>query len=112
MDTVGKRILPQVIQQIQLSAYRARKLRAKRSQILAVAAGFNRREFHRRTAGRALWALVLFVEHGIASVRRSEFSGKPSDRLRCEGVRCNDADLDVIAFGAFEQSLFETNWPR
>jgi hypothetical protein len=29
MDTVGERILPQVIQQIQLSAYRARKLRAK-----------------------------------------------------------------------------------
>jgi hypothetical protein len=28
MDTFGKRILPQVIQQIQLSAYRARKLRA------------------------------------------------------------------------------------
>jgi hypothetical protein len=30
MDTVGKRILPEVIQQIQLSAYRARKLRIKR----------------------------------------------------------------------------------
>ena len=30
MDTFGKRILPQVIQQIQLSAYRARKLQTNR----------------------------------------------------------------------------------
>jgi len=46
------------------------------------------------------------------SDRRSEFSGKPSGRLRCEGVRCNDIDLNVIAFGAFEQPSFETGWSR
>jgi hypothetical protein len=84
----------------------------KRSQILARAARLDRRKLHRRTAGRALRTLVLFVEHGVTSVRRSELSGKPSGRVRFEGVRRNDADLNVIAFGAFEQPVFEAGWPR
>jgi hypothetical protein len=46
------------------------------------------------------------------SVRRSEFSVKPSGSLRFERVRCNDSYLNVIAFGAFEQPLFETNRTR
>jgi hypothetical protein len=46
------------------------------------------------------------------SDRRSEFSSKPSGRLRCQRVRCNDIDLNVIAFGAFEQPSFETGWSR
>jgi hypothetical protein len=45
------------------------------------------------------------------SIRRSEFSGKPTGRLRFEGVRCNDAYLNVIALGTFEQPVFEANWP-
>jgi hypothetical protein len=48
----------------------------------------------------------------VASVRGSEFSSKPSDRLRLEGVRRNDAYLHVIAFGAFEQPVLETDGPR
>jgi hypothetical protein len=28
-----------------------------------------------------------------------------------ERVQCNEACLDVIALGAFEQPVFETNWP-
>ena len=43
---------------------------------------------------------------------RSEFAGKPTGSVRCEGVRCNDIDLNVIAFGAFEQPSFETDWSR
>jgi hypothetical protein len=46
------------------------------------------------------------------SVRRSEFSVKPSGSLRFEGIRSNDSCLNVIAFGAFEQPLFETNGTR
>jgi hypothetical protein len=57
--------------------------------------------------------LVLRVEHCFAaSVRCPEFNIKPAGRLRLKGIRCNDADLDVIAFGAFEQPVFETNWTR
>jgi hypothetical protein len=85
---------------------------SKRSQILTRTARLDRRELHRRTASAALWTLVLSVEHGTTSVRRSEFSGKPSDRLRFERVRRNDAYLNVIAFGAFEQAVFEADWPR
>jgi hypothetical protein len=29
-----------------------------------------------------------------------------------ERVQCNEACLDVIALGAFEQSVFETDWSR
>jgi hypothetical protein len=83
----------------------------KRSQILAGAARFNRREFHWRTASRAWWTLVLFVEHGVL-VRRPEFSGKPTGRRRCQGVRRDNVDLDVFAFRAFEQPVFETNRPE
>jgi hypothetical protein len=36
------------------------------------------------------------------SGRRREFPGKPTGRLRFQWIRCNDAYLDVIAFGAFE----------
>jgi hypothetical protein len=48
----------------------------------------------------------------IASVRRSELAVKPSEGVRFEGVRRNDAYLDMIAFGAFEQPVFEADWPR
>ena len=84
---------------------------SERSQIQASAARFDRREFHRRTASRAWWDLVLLVEHGVL-VRRPEFSGKPTGRRRCQGIRRNNVDLDVIAFGAFEQSVFETDRPE
>jgi hypothetical protein len=84
----------------------------KRSQVLAWSIRLNHRQLHWRTASRALRTLILPVEHGIASVRRCEFSGKPTGRLRFEGIRCNDTYLNVIALGAFEQPLFETNWPR
>jgi uncharacterized protein (DUF4415 family) len=48
----------------------------------------------------------------LPSVWRSEFPGKPTGRLRCDGVGCNDVDFHVIAPGAFEQPVFETKWPR
>lgn len=48
----------------------------------------------------------------VALVRCSEFSGKPSDRLRLEGIRRNDADRHVIASGAFEQAVLEPDRPR
>jgi len=86
---------------------------SKRSQVVGRRARLNRRQFHWRTASRALRALVLCVEHGLPrSVRCSEFASEPTDRFRIERVRCNDTDLNVIALGAFEQSLFETHWPR
>jgi hypothetical protein len=44
-------------------------------------------------------------------VWRREFAGKPTGCLRFDGVGCNDADLHVIAPGAFEQPVFETKWP-
>jgi len=84
---------------------------SKRSQILASAARFNRREFHWRTASRAWWTLVLFVEHGVL-VWRPEFSGKPTGRRRCQGGGRDNVDLDVIALGAFEQPVFETDRPE
>jgi hypothetical protein len=48
----------------------------------------------------------------LPSVRRLKFTIKPSGRLRFKGIRCNDAYLNVIAFRAFEQPVFETNWTR
>jgi hypothetical protein len=48
----------------------------------------------------------------LPSVRRPEFTIKPTGRLRFMGIRCNDAYLNVIAFRAFEQPVFETNWTR
>jgi hypothetical protein len=48
----------------------------------------------------------------LASMRCSEIAGQPSDRLRLERVRRNDADLDVIAFWAFEQPVLEADRPR
>ena len=47
-----------------------------------------------------------------ASGRRREFPGQPPGRARFERVRCNDADLNVIAFRAFEQPPFETGGSR
>jgi hypothetical protein len=47
-----------------------------------------------------------------ASGWRSEFASKPTGCLRCEWVGRNDVDLNVIAFGAFEQPVFEADWPR
>jgi hypothetical protein len=46
------------------------------------------------------------------SGRCREFPGKPADRPRFERVRCNDADLNVIAFRAFEQPVLETGRSR
>jgi hypothetical protein len=46
------------------------------------------------------------------SVRRSEFSGEPTSRARFEGIRCSDVYLDVIAIGAFEQPVFESDRAR
>ena len=83
---------------------------SKRSQILARTARLNGRELHGRAASGALRPLVLCVEHGIASVRRSEFSGEPTGCPRFEGIRCNDACLDMIAVGTFEQPVFEAYW--
>jgi hypothetical protein len=47
----------------------------------------------------------------LPSVRRCEFAGKPSDDLRVHGITCNDVYFNVIAPRAFEQPLFETDWP-
>jgi hypothetical protein len=85
----------------------------KGSQVLAHMARLNRRQLHGRTASGALRTLVLRVEHCVMpSVRYPEFAIKPTGRLRLKGITCNDAYLDVIAFGAFEQPVFETNWTR
>src|ERR1700689_908112 len=46
------------------------------------------------------------------SVRCPEFSGKPTGRVRFEGIRCGDAYLNVIASGAFEQPVLETDGTR
>jgi hypothetical protein len=48
----------------------------------------------------------------VSSVRRPEFAVKPSEGVGLERVRRNDADLDVIAFRAFEQPVFEADRPR
>jgi hypothetical protein len=85
---------------------------SKRSQIVADIARLNRCQTHWRAANGALGALVRCVEHGIASVRRSEFTCEPTGCFRFEGIRCNDAYLNVIAPGAFEQPVFEAYWPR
>ena len=83
------------------------------SQILAQGVRLNRRQLHWRTASRALWALVLGVAHALLpSVRRPEFAGEPPGRIRFETVRYNDADLDMIAFGAFEQPMFKAGRRR
>jgi hypothetical protein len=84
----------------------------KEAPILTQPGRLNRRKLHWRTAGGALRTLVLCVEHGVPSVWRSEFSGKPTSRVRFEGIRCNDAYLDVIALGAFEQPVFEADGAR
>jgi hypothetical protein len=82
----------------------------KEAHVSARPARLNRRQLHWRTASRALRTLVLCVEHYVdPSVRRSEFSGQPTGRVRFEGIRCGDAYLNVIAFGAFEQPMFETD---
>jgi hypothetical protein len=49
---------------------------------------------------------------GVASLRRSEFAVKPTSRFRFEGIGCNDAYLDVIAPGAFEQPVLKADRPR
>jgi hypothetical protein len=48
----------------------------------------------------------------LRSVRRSEFPGKPSGDPRVERIGRNDLDFNVVAPRAFEQLLFETDWPR
>jgi hypothetical protein len=79
----------------------------KRSHVLARHARLNRRQPHGRTASGALRTLVLCVEHGLVLrnqrlTGRPGFAGEPASRFGFEGVRCNDADLNVVAPGAFE----------
>jgi len=83
---------------------------SKRSQVLAPHARLNRRQLHRRTASRALRTLVLCVEHVFPLVGRSEFASEPTGCIRFERVRRNDAYLDMIAVGTFEQPVFEAYW--
>jgi hypothetical protein len=85
---------------------------SKEAQVLTRPARLNRRQLHWRTASSTLRTLVLCIEHMRPSVRRSEFTGKPTDRVWFEGIRCSDAYLNVIAFGAFEQPVFETDRAR
>jgi hypothetical protein len=47
----------------------------------------------------------------LASARRSKFAVKPTSSFRFKGIGRKNADLDLIAFGAFEQPVFEANWP-
>jgi hypothetical protein len=85
----------------------------KEAQVLARGARLNRRQPHWRTASGALWALVLCVEHvRVPSARRHELSAEPTGRVRFVGIGCNDANLDVVAFRAFKQSVFETDRSR
>ena len=79
----------------------------KRSQVLARHARLNRRQPHGRTTSGALRTLVLCVEHGLVlrnqrSTGRPGFAGEPTSRIGFEGVRCNNADLNVVALWAFE----------
>ena len=101
----------------QVSALQVLASQVLASQVLARHARLNRRQPHGRTTGGALRTLVLCVEHGLLlrnrrSTRRPGFAGEPAGRFGIEGVRCNDADLNVVASGAFEQPLFEANRPR
>src|SRR3954447_7797895 len=80
---------------------------SKRSQVLARHARLDRRQPHGRTTSGALRTLVLRVEHGVTSpesalASRPGFAGEPTSRCGFEGVRCNDADLNVVALRAFE----------
>jgi hypothetical protein len=64
-----------------------------------------------------LRTLVLFIEHVYcsrksASVRRPQFACEPAHCIRFEGIRCNDPYLNLVAFGTFEQPVFEADWPR
>ena|ERR1700733_3719862 len=87
-------------------------LAGKRSEVLAGIARLDGHQLHRRTASRALKTFVLCVEHGgIPLVGRSKFAGKPTGRCRFERIGCNDAYLNVIALWAFEQPVFEPDWP-
>jgi len=56
------------------------------------------------------WFCVSCMRRSF-SIRCSEFASEPTGRFRFHRVRCNDAYLDVIALGAFEQSMFEIDWP-
>jgi hypothetical protein len=85
----------------------------KRSQVLARRARLNRRQTHWRTAGGALRALILSIEHEcVSSVWSPEFARKPTGCLGCEGIRCNDVHLNVIALWTLEQPVLKTNWTR
>jgi hypothetical protein len=33
----------------------------------------------------------------------------PANRIRFKGIRCNNAYFDLVAFGTFEQPVFETD---
>jgi hypothetical protein len=48
----------------------------------------------------------------LVSIRRSELSEQPTDCRRFEGIGSNDADLDLIAPGTFEQPVLETDGSR
>ncbi len=84
----------------------------KRSQVSVAIAWLDRRELHRRPARRILGTLFCASSMRTASGRRSKFTVNPTRRFRFEGIRCNNAGLNLIASGAFKQSLFKTDWPR
>jgi hypothetical protein len=82
------------------------------SQVVTRTARFNRHSFigELQAAHCGPWFCVSSMR--AASGWRSEFASKPTGCLRCEWVGRNDVDLNVIAFGAFEQPVFEADWPR
>jgi hypothetical protein len=71
--------------------------------------GFVPRSRHRQPVS-AGWSCVSSI--GVASARRSKFAVKPTGPFRPKGIGRNNADLNLIALGAFEQPVFETYWPR
>ena len=61
----------------------------ERSQVLAEGTRLNRRQFHRRTASRALRPLVLCVEHRLPlTIGGSATELSVTDNCRCGAVMC------------------------
>ena len=86
---------------------------SKRSQVLAQRAWLNRRQPHRGTASRAWRALVLCVEHVLASLVRSpEFPAKPPYVSRFHRIARNDFVLYGVAPGAFEPAMLKAHRTR
>jgi hypothetical protein len=85
----------------------------KRSQVLAQRARLNRRQPHWRTASRALWTLVLCVEHGwLPSVRSPEFPSKLPHVSRFHRVARNDFVPYGVALRTFEPATLKAHATR